>query len=344
MTKNQYRLNNLEITQLLQELDQVLTYNNKEVTIYILGGANIALTIDHFRTTTDIDVEVKKGEEYIAEAANIIANAHPEVDLQEDWINDVFTNYWGGITAWNWLDNKDADKPTVYFSGNALRVELASKEMMLALKTMSARPEKDMDDIKKLMDITGINTLPKLKKNLERFSGKRIFQQQNDPNAPKLNERLRDVILEVYGNSPKPQSRIQTITNIIKNGFSFKRESKLLNNLRKPKQSELDIPFKSEQTQPIVVTQPEQPEIKPKVIYTGQSSEFNMGDIDPGGYLASGKWAKKQIAQYAADVEQFGIENVPFPTDLNPDEYLSSLSPTQITDIKQTEQIDGHER
>jgi len=189
---HQKELNKDEIVRLLHKVDDVLRRRNQKAIIYVVGGANVALTIDARRVTTDVDVVVKKGMEQVISAAREVSLTEPE--LTDHWLNAAFTGetYDSGIT-WQWFDYKDRDAPDILFSGNALSVELASPEMILALKTLAAR-DKDMQDIFKLMRWTGIKTRQQLGDNVRRFTGNRIFETQEHWSNPiHIRERMADI-------------------------------------------------------------------------------------------------------------------------------------------------------
>lgn len=179
MSENQQDLGREDIERLLSKLGEVLARRGQRLVLYVVGGANIALAIDNTRVTKDIDVVVKAGKQYLQAAAAEVAATEP--GLSPDWINTEFTGdtYDGGMT-WSWFDNKGNDTPTRKQYGTSLEVQLASPEMILALKTLAGRP-KDIEDIAKLMRLTGIRTPLELGKNLYRFTGRRIFDAQVDP-------------------------------------------------------------------------------------------------------------------------------------------------------------------
>lgn len=179
MPDNTKSLTRDDIDRLMRKVDAELARRGQRAVLYIVGGANIAMAVDGSRTTTDIDVVVKRGFEVIFGAAQTVARTEP--GLGNDWINAAFTQGQpdGGIT-WQWMDNKDDDTPVTALKGSALHVELASPQMMLALKRLSQRPQ-DMPDIYKLMRMTGITSPDAVGKNLARFTGRRIFDAQNQP-------------------------------------------------------------------------------------------------------------------------------------------------------------------
>jgi len=190
-------LNREDINRLLKQLDNVLAARGKSLSIYVVGGANIALTVDGARTTTDIDVVITDGAEALREAAIEVARGEP--GLGEDWLNDELSggSYGSGL-QWGWFDNRDADDPTPLFHGQGLQVELASPEMMVALKTIAGRP-RDRADLYKLMRLTGIKTPQQLGKNLAKFTGDRFFKEQAKPG---MYLHIDPEFREIFDNAP----------------------------------------------------------------------------------------------------------------------------------------------
>ena len=197
MADNPILLKRDDLLRLLVELDADLVDHGQRATVYVVGGANIALAIDGSRTTRDIDVVVKHGFDIVFAAARRVAARHP--GLGDDWINAQFTGNTadGGLT-WPWFDNKDADQPSTPFIGKGLTVQLASPEMVLALKTLAQRPQ-DMPDIYTLMRLTGLKTPLDLGRNLARFTGRRIFDAQGSPG---MVIHIDPDFREVFANAP----------------------------------------------------------------------------------------------------------------------------------------------
>lgn len=183
MSQNEKALDAKEMRRLLDRLADVLSDRHQAVAIYMVGGANIALSINSSRVTKDIDVVAKQGRFELESAAAEVARTEP--GLGPDWINAEFTGPHdanGGMT-WSWFDNKDCDTPTTLFSSEALTVELASPEMMLALKTIAGR-DQDISDTYDLMRATDIYTPKALDENLTRFTGERIWRAQGTLDSP----------------------------------------------------------------------------------------------------------------------------------------------------------------
>lgn len=58
-----------DVRRLLHKLDTVLAQRGAKVTVYVVGGANIALALDGSRTTTDINAVVKMGADHLRRAS-----------------------------------------------------------------------------------------------------------------------------------------------------------------------------------------------------------------------------------------------------------------------------------
>ena len=198
MKENQKELTKEYIEYLLRKLDVELVERGQKSIIYVIGGANIAMSVDACRTTTDIDVVVKRGFDIVFEAAKAVAET--EEGLADDWLNAQFTENTpeGGI-AWQWFDNKDDDIVTTVYKGRGLIVELASPEMVLALKTIALRPQ-DIPDIYQLMRMTDIRTPEGIGRNLVRFTGRRIFDAQG---ITEMFIRIDPTFAEIFDNAPE---------------------------------------------------------------------------------------------------------------------------------------------
>jgi hypothetical protein len=170
---NSRELDAAEIQRLLHRLDDVLVERGQQAVLYVVGGANIALAVDSRRSTTDVDAVVKRGFDVVFDAAAEVAKSEP--GLSPDWLNAEFIGGTpDGELAWSFFDNSDDDTPALLFAGKSLTIELASPEMMLALKILASR-DRDMGDIYELMRMTGIRTSQELGRNLVRFTGPRII-------------------------------------------------------------------------------------------------------------------------------------------------------------------------
>lgn len=180
MSTNEKDLDREEMLRLLSRLEQVLRDRGQKVRLYVIGGANMAIAVNESRTTKDIDAVINEGDDALRAAAEEVARTEP--GLGPDWINSEFTGFYGnrgGIT-WQWFDNRDSDEPTTLLATRSLEVELASPEMMLALKSIAGRPQ-DREDAFQLMRLTGITTPKAMSDNLTTFTGERVWIAQNTP-------------------------------------------------------------------------------------------------------------------------------------------------------------------
>jgi hypothetical protein len=132
-----------EVRALLGELGQRLAAKGVEATIYIVGGAAIALELDPRRVTVDVD-GVFHPETTVRDEARAMAKEH---ELPEDWLNDNAKAFTPG-----------GDRGAVSLDIPGLSVALASPEHLLAIKMASFRPGQDLDDLELLFRTLRIAT------------------------------------------------------------------------------------------------------------------------------------------------------------------------------------------
>jgi hypothetical protein len=130
-----------EITVLLTSLDERLRARSASASVFIVGGAAIAMTAGrHTRRTEDIDA-VTHDEVVLAEA---LVLAH-EDGLPENWLNTSATMWMPPLPS-------DAFTPP---PAPGLRVTVASDEFLLATKLIAQR-RKDASDIRELATRIGL--------------------------------------------------------------------------------------------------------------------------------------------------------------------------------------------
>ncbi len=168
-----------EVERLLGLLADELASRGQRASSYVFVRTNIVLAINRSRTTTDIHALVQEGSELVADAVSAVAKREPAVAA--DWIDAAFTGGAEGrcVPAW-WFGNEDPDEPRTLFSSDALVVESASAEMMLALKTL-AGGHQNLADAHNLMRTTSIRTPEGLLDNLKRFAGARLLSTKGTP-------------------------------------------------------------------------------------------------------------------------------------------------------------------
>lgn len=130
-----------EVRDLLGELGRRLHAEGVEATVYVVGGAAIALEIDTRRVTADVDAVFHPATTVRAEAERLA----DERDLPRDWLNDSVTGF---------VPGGDADAVPIEIEG--ITVTAASPEHLLAMKMAAFRPGKDQADLELLFGILGI--------------------------------------------------------------------------------------------------------------------------------------------------------------------------------------------
>lgn len=120
-------LNKDELVELLDELSERLKKKKARASIYIVGGAAMALAFDRSRTTHDIDGRIDEGHGALVEAVHEIAQRR---GLPTSWLNDQATPKMPMA--------RDERARTVYAS-EYLIVTGASGEHILGMKLESGR-------------------------------------------------------------------------------------------------------------------------------------------------------------------------------------------------------------
>ncbi len=130
-----------EVRELLGELGRRLSAKGVAATIYIVGGAAIALEMDARRLTADVDA-IFHPETTVREEAEKLA---AERGLPKDWLNSSVPGFIPG-----------GDDDAVPLELDGIAVTTASPEHLLAMKMASYRPGRDQSDLELLFDRIGI--------------------------------------------------------------------------------------------------------------------------------------------------------------------------------------------
>ncbi len=131
------------ILRLFDELSRELARQGIRAEVFLVGGAAMALAYDSRRATRDVDAVFQPKEEVYAAAATVAARH----GLPDDWLNDGVKGFLPGNDPRAW---------SVYES-DALRVDVASPQYLLAMKLLAAR-EQDVDDIVFLYRLCGFTS------------------------------------------------------------------------------------------------------------------------------------------------------------------------------------------
>lgn len=128
---------------LLQELGQRLEAKGISGTIYLVGGAAMALSVDTRRVTDDIDAIFEPYE--VMET--VIASMAKQYELKPHWLNSAARPYA--------MARSDAQATT--FETKGLSISTASPRFLLAMKMVAYR-QQDLDDLSLLFKTLGIST------------------------------------------------------------------------------------------------------------------------------------------------------------------------------------------
>ena len=128
--------------------------------LYLVGGAAIALALDHRRSTRDIDA-VFEPKLAIYEAADEVGAG---LGLPPGWLNDAVTGFLAGP------DPEAA--PVLEVPG--LRCIAASPRMLLALKVLARRVGEDEEDLRLLAREAGLSGPDEVLAAAEQVFGDRL--------------------------------------------------------------------------------------------------------------------------------------------------------------------------
>jgi hypothetical protein len=128
----------------LHALDLELGANGLRGEIFVVGGAAMALAYDERRATADVDA-VFAPTDGVRKAA---ARVGEQFGFEPDWLNDAVKAF---------LPGEDPAQITVY-EGDNLGVAVASPRFLLAMKLLSSRADRDLEDIRTLYRYCGFTT------------------------------------------------------------------------------------------------------------------------------------------------------------------------------------------
>ncbi len=136
MDASSHGLGRTEILMLLDKVAHEAERREVSVSLFLVGGAAIALAYSTTRSTKDLD-GVFEPKQVVYEIAVRIARDYPEFGLADDWLNDA---------AKSFLPGNDALASTL-LELPALSVRVASPRYLFVMKAMAAR-EVDEEDLR----------------------------------------------------------------------------------------------------------------------------------------------------------------------------------------------------
>lgn len=131
-----------EIRALLAELGRRLRDRGIDADLKLVGGAAVAFTGSHRRTTKDVDASYAPSEAVDAVAAEMA----DDLGLPQGWLNSPSTAWIPRNATWTEID---LDAP--------IRVQVATPETLLAMK-LNRGEDRDLQDIRHLMLTLGISS------------------------------------------------------------------------------------------------------------------------------------------------------------------------------------------
>ncbi len=135
-----------EIRALLTELGRRLDEAGVEATVYVVGGAAIALELDRRRVTVDVDAVFHPA---TTVRAQVVAMAR-ERDLPPNWLDDAVRPFLPG--------DPDDDIGSVKLDLPGISVAVASPRHLLAMKMAAYRPGLDQRDLEILFRVLEVVT------------------------------------------------------------------------------------------------------------------------------------------------------------------------------------------
>lgn len=155
----------LDRTLLERALREVMTLcgeNELDVRIVVVGGAAMALHYNPQRNPTrDIDCVVLSSPQVHDKVFEIAESVGRRLGLLDGWFNSgarLFLPDFGEPHDWQTYDT--VGRATVW---------IAPPEMMLAMKLLAGRPNRDFDDLETLVGILGITTKDDVHAVFDRF-------------------------------------------------------------------------------------------------------------------------------------------------------------------------------
>lgn len=156
-----------EMRELLAELDKELQRLGKAATIFIVGGAAMALAYNAERASADIDATFEP-RDVVLDAAAVVAR---RFGLDKNWLSEGVRHFMPPVPD---------DHPRGERIGPALVIEIASPEYILAMKSMTTRKsDGDLADAVHLCTLLGVSTEAELEAIVRRyFPGGRFSAQE----------------------------------------------------------------------------------------------------------------------------------------------------------------------
>lgn len=149
MTNERHPMDGLgrdDILTLLRDVAAEAERREVAVSLFLVGGAAMALAYSTSRATKDLD-GVFEPKSIVYEIASHVARQRPEYGLAPDWLNDAVKSFMPG---------EDPEASTL-FETPGLSVRVASPRYLFVMKALSAR-ESDEEDLRILYPLCGFRS------------------------------------------------------------------------------------------------------------------------------------------------------------------------------------------
>lgn len=161
-----------------ERMSALLEARGVKADLFVVGGAAMMLAYDARPATRDIDAVFKRKNEVFKAAAQVAR----EQKLPDEWLNNAVTRYIG----------RPDQRPTPILDLPGVRVMAGSPRYLLAMKILADRHDRDRDDLRFLIRLVGLKTMPAVE---------RAFRQvyPGDAIAPDTRKRLAEILAEEKG-------------------------------------------------------------------------------------------------------------------------------------------------
>lgn len=155
LSKNEFTA--ADIRQLLRDLDAELQRIGRAATIFVVGGAAMALAYNADRASADIDGTFEP-RDVVLDAAAVVARRR---NLDRNWLNDAVRDF---------MPPEPDSHPRGERISPALVIEIASPDYVLAMKSMTTRKSAgDLADAVHLCRLLGISDESALRTIVRRY-------------------------------------------------------------------------------------------------------------------------------------------------------------------------------
>lgn len=217
-------LTDRDIAELLSQLNDKLMQNEKSASIFLSGGATMALMFNRNRLTQDIDAVLLRGDK--SGFRQIVAEIGLENELKEDWLNDAVKGY----IDFNW------QRQFIPTGFSNLSVYHVPADKLLAMKLTAGRKDtQDKEDAINLMKYLDIKSIDEAIEILE----------DSVPNNL-LTAKTRYFTMEVFDEYANYKSKTMEVEKMSKK--NEKENAKVKGSTKKVKENLKEKESKKEQT------------------------------------------------------------------------------------------------